>query len=104
MVVVFLLLLDEQVEHLCLNELSDKVPVLLGLHSFEEALFLECSQLFVSSLMLDMICKMSNSFHEKADEGFRHHAVHLLCSYRTQHVTHTLYTEQKESVISCDTQ
>lgn len=91
MLMRFLLLLDEQVKHLRLHELFDEVQVLLRLHSFDEALFLKRSQLLVSSQMLEVICKMSNSFHKEAEEGFRHHAVQLLRSCRAKN-TNTLYT------------
>lgn len=77
---VLLLLLDEEVEHLCLDELLDKGSAALGLHSLQEALFLERSALLLTAASPpNVIRKVTHRFHEECQEGLRDHLVQFLC-------------------------
>lgn len=72
-------LLDEQVEHLRLEELLDKVPRGLGVDGLVEAPLLENGRLAVSPA-LHVGGVVADGPHEEVQEGLGHHTVQLLSS------------------------
>lgn len=70
-------LLDEQVKHLRLDELLDKVPRGLGVDGLVEAPLLEHSRPAVS-VALHVRGVVADGPHEEVQKGLGHHAVQLL--------------------------
>lgn len=70
-------LLDEQVEHLCLDELLDKVSRGLGLDGLVEAPLLKHARLSLPTA-LHVRGVMADCPDEEMQEGLRHHPVQLL--------------------------
>lgn len=72
--------LYEDVKHLRLHKLLDKMAVGLVLGGLAESLLVENTWLAPAAFMLHVAGKVAHRVHEERQEGLRDNPVQLLCS------------------------